>query len=156
MTRSIIALSFAAGLCAVSVGPANAAGHGGGGFLGGGGGVHGGGYGYRGGYGYGYRGYGGYGWWGPGVALGLGLGAIAAAPYYYPPPYYYPAPPAVYAPPQTYYQPPTQAYSRMPAAGGGQSCNAGAYVCPIDRPVATGGSCSCRGNNGQRVMGQAN
>jgi hypothetical protein len=148
MTHVVVAVGLSvAALCAVSVTPAHAAGHGGGG-----GGYHGGGYGYHGGHGgyrgwYGYRGsYGGYGWWGPGVALGLGLGAIAAAPYYYPPPYYYPQPPVVYAPPQT----------SSPASGGGQqSCYAGAYICPMDRPIAAGAGCYCLGNSGQRVSGRA-
>jgi hypothetical protein len=153
MTRSIVAVSLAAGLCAALVGQANAGGHGGGGGFHGG--FHGG-FGSRGGFGFGSRGfgnrccYGGYGWWGPGVAFGLGLGAIAAAPYYYPPPYYfppyYPPPPIVYAPPQAYSQGP---------GGAGQSCYAGAYVCPMDRPVATGSGCYCLGNNGQRVGGRA-
>jgi hypothetical protein len=159
MTHVTVALGLSvAALCAVSVPPAYAGGHGGGGgYHGGGRGYHGGGYGYqggygyRGGYGYGYRGgccYGGYGWWGPGVAFGLGLGAIAAAPYYYyPPPYYYSPPPVIYAPPQT--------YSPAPVGGGGQSCYAGAYVCPMDRPVATGAGCYCLGNGGQRVLGRA-
>jgi hypothetical protein len=159
MTRLIVALSLAAGLCAVSVAPANA-GRGGGSFQGGGfhgGGFHGGGFhgGFHNGFHGGFRGgccfRGGF-WW-PGVAFGLGLGAIAAAPYYYAPPGYYP-PPVSYAPPQAYYPP--QAYSQAPVGGGGQSCYAGAYVCPMDRPVATGASCYCPGNDGQRVGGRAN
>ena len=60
-----------------------------------------------------------------------------------------------YSPPQTYYQPPPQGYSQA-QGGGGQSCYAGAYVCPMDRPVATGANCYCPGNNGQRVPGRAN
>ena len=145
MTRSIVALSLAAGLCGVSVAPANA--DRGGGFHGGG--FHGGF--FHGGFHNGFHGgccfRGGF-WW-PGVAFGLGLGAIAAAPYYYAPPYFY------YSPPQTYYQPPPQGYSQA-QGGGGQSCYAGAYVCPMDRPVATGANCYCPGNNGQRVPGRAN
>ena len=70
------------------------------------------------------------------------------SPYYYPPPAYYPPPPpVVYAPPQDY----------SPAhTGAGQMCYAGAYVCPMDRPVATGGGCYCLGNGGQHVWGRAN
>jgi len=71
----------------------------------------GGGYGgYRGGYGHGY-GYGhrGYGFGGGallgGALLGLGIGALAARPYYAPPPVYYAPPPVVYAPPPVYYAP---------------------------------------------------
>jgi hypothetical protein len=158
VTRPIVALSLAAGLCAVSVAPANA-GRGGGGFQGGGfhgGGFHGGG--FHGGFHNGFHGgfrrccfRGGF-WW-PGVPFGLGLGAIAAAPYYYAPPGYYP-PPISYVPPQAYYPP--QAYGQAPVGGGGQSCYAGAYVCPMDRPIATGASCYCPGNDGQRVGGRAN
>jgi hypothetical protein len=168
MTRSIVALSLAAGLCAVSVAPANAGRSGGGGFPGGfhggfPGGFHGGfpgGFhgGFPGGFHGGFRGgccfRGGF-WW-PGVAFGFGLGAIAAAPYWYPPPVYFAPPPVVYAPPQAFFQPPPQAFGQAPGGGGGQSCFAGAYVCPMDRPVATGASCACPGNNGQRVGGRAN
>ena len=79
------------------------------------GGYGGGGYGYRGGYGgggYGGRGYGGYGYnrgpdIGPvigGALLGLGVGAVLAAPYLAPPP------PVIYAPPPSYYPPPGYAY----------------------------------------------
>ena len=63
--------------------------------------------GYRGGYGYGYRGYGGFGFGGAflgGAILGLGVGALAARPYYAPP-VVYAAPPVVYAPPPVYYAP---------------------------------------------------
>ena len=54
-------------------------------------------------YGYGYRGY------GPGAivggaVLGLGIGALLAAPAYAPPP-------VVYAPPPAYYPPPAYAYA---------------------------------------------
>ena len=47
----------------------------------------------------------------PGVALGLGIGALALAPYAYapyyaPPPVYYAPPPVYYAPPPVYYAPP--------------------------------------------------
>jgi hypothetical protein len=81
--------------------------HGGyGGYRGGYGGGYGG---YRGGYGggYGYRGYGGFGFGGAllgGAILGLGVGALAARPYYAPP-VYYAAPPVVYALPPVYYAP---------------------------------------------------
>jgi hypothetical protein len=79
------------------------------------------------------------GYYGPGYYPG---------PYYYPPPAYYPPPPpVVYAPPQAYSPPP---------AGSGQMCYAGAYVCPMDRPVAVGEGCYCLGNGGQRVWGKAN
>lgn len=64
-------------------------------------------------------------------------------PVYYPPPYYAP-PPVVYAPPPPY----------SPEYGG--SCNAGAYACPLDRPLPPGSACYCIGNGGQRVRGNAN
>ena len=76
--------------------------------------------------------------------------------YYPPPPVYYPPPPVVYAPPPQVYSPPPQAYSPQARTGGGQSCYAESYVCPMDRPVAAGGSCYCLGNGGQRVWGRAN
>jgi hypothetical protein len=83
--------------------------------------------------------------------------AFYPPPYYYPPPAYYPPPPVVYAPPQNYSQAPQQNYSQAPSqSGGGQACYAGAYVCPMERPVASGASCYCAGNGGQRVWGQAN
>ncbi len=64
-------------------------------------------------------------------------------------------------PPPVYYTPPpaqsaaAPAYSPAPS-GEGQSCYAGPYVCPMDRPVASGGPCYCIGNGGQRVSGRAN
>jgi hypothetical protein len=177
MNRSIIALTLAVALCATaSIAPANAGGgRGGGGWHGGGGGWgwhgggggwgwhggggswgwHGGGWGWHGGCCWG----GGWGWWGPGVALGLGLGALAA-PYYWPPPVYFPPqvwapPPQVWAPPQQGFSQTPQGFSQAPGGGGGQSCYAGAYVCPMERPVASGAGCYCPGNNGQRVPGRA-
>src|ERR1700761_6320407 len=67
------------------------------------------------------------------VGIGVPFPGFYPAPYYYPPPpvYYAPPPPVVYAPPQTYAPAPQ-------ASGGGQTCYAGAYVCPMDRPTATG------------------
>lgn len=85
----------------------------------------------------------------------VGIGIPFYGPGFYPPPYYYPPPayypPPVYAPPQTYA--PAQAAA---PAGAGQSCYAGAYVCPMEHPVASGGGCYCSGNDGQRVWGRAN
>jgi hypothetical protein len=105
----------------------------------------------------------------------VGIGIPFYGPGFYPPPLYYPPPPIYYAPPPppAYYIPP-QAYSPAPGvaqsgmaqsgmaqsgmaqSGAGQACYAGSYVCPMDRPVATGGSCYCPGNGGQRVWGRAN
>jgi hypothetical protein len=93
------------------------------------------------------------------VFVGIGIpfygpGFYPPPPVYYPPPpIYYPPPPVVYAPPPAYSPP--QNYSPGPS-GGGQTCYAGAYVCPMDRPVATGAGCYCPGNDGQRVWGRAN
>jgi hypothetical protein len=99
----------------------------------------------------------------------IGFGFPFYGPGYYPPPVYYPPPPVYYAPPPpAYYVPPPQTYSPPPAysqgpaysqagpTGGGQACYAGPYVCPMDRPVATGAGCYCPGNGGQRVWGKAN
>ena len=116
----------------------------------------------------------------------IGVGIPLYGPGFYPPPVYYPPPPVYYAPPPppvyyappppVYYAPPPPVYytppqSYAPApdlaparigranagqAGAGQACYAGAYVCPMDRPVASGGSCYCAGNGGQKVWGRAN
>lgn len=78
-------------------------------------------------------------------------------PLYYPPPAYYPPP--VYAPPPVIYAPPppvtfTPPPSYPPVARG-QSCYAGAYVCPMEHPTASGSTCYCPGNGGERVWGRA-
>jgi hypothetical protein len=93
----------------------------------------------------------------------VGIGIPFYGPGFYPPPVYYPPPPVYYAPPPVVYAPPPvsyappQNYSQAPGpAGDGQMCYAGPYVCPMDRPVASGGSCYCLGNGGQRVWGRAN
>ena len=87
----------------------------------------------------------------------VGVGIPFYGPGFYPPPYYYPPPPPVYyaPPPPVVYAPP-QVYAPPPPPGAGQSCYAASYVCPMDRPVATGSSCYCLGNGGQRVWGRAN
>ncbi|HBK06236.1 MAG TPA: hypothetical protein DDZ81_10280 [Acetobacteraceae bacterium] len=94
----------------------------------------------------------------------VGIGIPFYGPGYYPPPVYYPPPPAyfpppVYYPPPPVYYPPPQTYTPAPApraSGAGQSCYAGPYVCPMDRPAPTGASCYCLGNAGQRVSGRVN
>jgi len=68
----------------------------------------------------------------------------------------YPPPPGYY-PPQGGYTP-SGAYT--PSMGGGpvegaQSCQAGAYVCPLVQDTPPGGACSCPGHGGQPVRGQA-
>jgi hypothetical protein len=89
----------------------------------------------------------------------VGIGVPFYGPTYYPPPVYYP-PPAYYPPPPPVYYtpPPPTVYTPAPSAqaGIGQMCYAGSYSCPMDRPVAPGGSCYCLGNGGQRVWGRAN
>jgi len=118
-----------------------------------------------------------------GVGVGVPLfypPYIAPPPAYYPPyygsPYYAPpdssfsytppsqpqnlAPPQGY-PPQGY---PSQGYGPggyapgggNPAYGMAQSCQAGAYICPLVTDTPPGGRCSCPGHDGQRIRGQAN
>ena len=90
----------------------------------------------------------------------VGIGIPFYGPGFYPPPIYYPPPPVYYAPPPPMYYTPPQAYATpapaMRSGGGGQSCYAGPYVCPMDRPVSPGAGCYCPGNGGQKVWGQAN
>jgi hypothetical protein len=92
---------------------------------------------------------------------------VVAPPAYYPP--YYPPP--AYAPPgnEFSYSPPgSQPQTLAPPRGysqsgaypqysgdDGQSCRAGAYVCPLVEDTPPGGACSCPGNNGRRVRGRA-
>jgi len=86
------------------------------------------------------------------VFVGFGFPMFYGPPVYAPPPVYYP-PPMYYAPPPpVVYAPPPQSYSPSPA---GQSCYAGAYYCPMERPVAPGSGCYCT-VNGSRVWGRAN
>lgn len=98
MTRKFLAFSLAASTLALMVAAPVTSAHAD--WRGGG---YGRGYGYRHGYGYGHRGI------GPGAIvggalLGLGVGALLAAPYVAPPP-----PRVVYAPPP--YYPPAYAYA---------------------------------------------
>jgi hypothetical protein len=101
-------------------------------------------------------------------------------PYYYGPPAGYPppgstfsysppgsqpqslAPPSGYGPPRGYSSQdgyaPSGGYA--PSMGGGrtesvQSCQAGAYVCPLVQDTPPGGACSCPGHGGHMVRGQA-
>jgi hypothetical protein len=95
------------------------------------------------------------------IWVGIGIPFYGYGPGYYPGPYYYyPPPPVYYTPPPPVVYAPPQAYSPAPAAaprdGAGQACYAGPYVCPMDRPVATGAGCYCPGNGGQKVWGRAN
>jgi len=89
------------------------------------------------------------------VFVGIGIPFYGPG-YYAPPPVYYPPPPIYYAPPPVVYAPARPYTSAPPGVGAGQVCYAGPYSCPMDNPVATGGSCYCLGNGGQRVWGRAN
>ncbi len=84
-------------------------------------------------------GYWGPGYWGPPAYY-------YPPPIYYPPPVYYPpAPPVVFTPPADQAGPPA----------GAQSCDAGAYVCPLERTLPVGATCWCRDNTGRRAYGRA-
>lgn len=107
------------------------------------------------------------------LAAAAVLGSLAAVPraeayvrYYFgfggplwgPPAYYYPPP--IYYPPPAYYPPPppvvfTPPDSQPAPSGVAQSCDAGAYVCPLERPLAFGAVCWCRDNAGRRAYGRA-
>jgi len=88
------------------------------------------------------------------VFFGFGMPLYFGPPVYAPPPVYYP-PPAYYAPPPVVYAPPpAYAPQYAPQYQTGQSCYAGAYVCPMDRPVTPGSGCYCT-VNGTRVWGRA-
>ena len=117
------------------------------------------------------------------IFIGFGV-PLFLPPVFAPPPVYYPpyyAPPPAYAPPGNtfnYAPPGSQPQSLAPPGGyapsggytssggytpsmggpsgaGAQSCQAGAYVCPLVEDTPPGGACSCPGHNGQRIRGQA-
>ena len=81
----------------------------------------------------------------PGFGFGFGFPG-----FYYPPPVYYPPPPVMYAPPPMSYAP-TRFYAPPPQSGG--RCNAGPYVCPMERPAPIGKACYCRSNTGGTGLG---
>ncbi|HEY8614019.1 MAG TPA: hypothetical protein VIL69_22390 [Roseomonas sp.] len=86
------------------------------------------------------------------VSFGIGIGP--AYPVYpaYPYPYAYPPPPpAYYVPPYPAYAPPYPSYAPRPA---GQTCYAGAYICPLERPLPAGDACACPAQNGRRAWGR--
>ena len=90
-------------------------------------------------------------WWRGGVWIGgpVFVGPpVVYPPVVYPPPVYYPPPPPVW------YTPP-QAQAAPPATPTGQSCYAGPYVCPMDRPVASGSACYCLSNERSKIWGRA-
>ena len=86
--------------------------------------------------------------------LYFGLPPVVIAP---PPPvYYYPPPPVFVGPPPVYEAPPAafpQSYGGPPPPG--TACYAGQWVCPLDRPTASGDSCACPTASG-RLWGRAN
>ena len=85
-----------------------------------------------------------------GVFFGFGVPA-----FYYPPQFYYPVPPVFYAaPPPVFYTPPFGAQGFGPGTRVG-SCDAGPYVCPLERPLAPGATCWCPSNRGGRAYGRA-
>jgi hypothetical protein len=98
------------------------------------------------------------------VWVGFGFPLFVGPPAYYPPPVYYP-PPAYYPPPVYYSRPPAYYYAPPPPPPGsgyvaprysssGQSCIAGATLCPMERPTASGSACYCTTMTG-RVWGRA-
>jgi hypothetical protein len=90
------------------------------------------------------------------VFVGFGVPLSAGPPAYYPPPVFYP--PAPYDPPPAYYPPPGHPaglQTGFASPQGGQSCNAGGLMCPMERPVSAGSACYCRDRNGQRVWSRA-
>ena len=93
-----------------------------------------------------------------GVFLGFGVGVPVYPAYpYYPPGYYPPAyyPPTVYPAYPGYAAPyPVAPPAYVAPRPAGQACYAGAYVCPMDRPVAAGDACSCPAQGGQRAWGR--
>ena len=75
--------------------------------------------------------------------VGFGFGFPFFAPFY---PFY--GPPVVFAPAPVVYASPPVVYTQPPpynAAPSGR-CYAGAYVCPLKRPIAVGSPCSCPTN----------
>lgn len=88
------------------------------------------------------------------VFVGVGIGVPFFGPGFFPGPYYYP-PPVYYVPPPVYYTPPQTYSPPVASSSGGQSCYAGQYVCPMERPTTSGASCYCPGGGGQRVWGRA-
>ena len=79
------------------------------------------------------------------VFLGFGPPVWGPPAYYAPPGYYPPPPPVVFTPPEDQAGPPEAA----------RSCDAGAYVCPLDHLLPVGASCWCRDNAGRRAYGRA-
>ena len=74
--------------------------------------------------------------------IGFGFGFPVFAPVYPFAPFY--GPRVVFAPAPVFYAPPPVVYAAPPpyAAPPGR-CYAGAYVCPLRRPLTVGSRCSC-------------
>ncbi len=95
-------------------------------------------------------------YWRGGVFFGFPAFSYYVAPpvYYAPPPVVYAPPPVVYAPPSAYANPQASSQADAYSQDGAGSCSAGAYICPLDRPLQPGAACSCPANRG-RVSGFA-
>jgi hypothetical protein len=76
-------------------------------------------------------------------------------PLYYPLPIYR-YPPSVYYPPPVYYGPEVTAPPPLGYYARGGQCDAGRYVCPLDRPSLVGSNCYCIGNDRRRAWGRVN
>jgi hypothetical protein len=79
-------------------------------------------------------------WWRGGWGYNGGIVIGVVPPFFLPPPVVYAAPPPVY------YAPPPPPYYSAPAyhpTVSGQSCYAGAYVCPLEHATPVGANCSC-------------
>ncbi|SHJ36036.1 hypothetical protein SAMN02745194_02404 [Roseomonas rosea] len=89
------------------------------------------------------------------VTFGFGFGpAYPVYPAYpYPYPYAYPVPPPAWTvPPYPAYAPPPVVV--VPPRPPGQTCYAGAYICPLDRTLSAGDACGCPAPNGGRAWGR--
>lgn len=89
-------------------------------------------------------------WWRAGWGWG-GVGIAVVPPVVVPPPVVVAPPPVIYA------APPVVAVPAAPPPvvyrAGGRSCDAGAYICPLDQPASIGTTCSCATKSGQPVYG---
>lgn len=90
------------------------------------------------------------------VAAGLALVPSTANAWwhggFYGPRFVFFGPPVIYAPPPVVYAPPPVVYAPAPPPAyvpAGQTCYAGAYVCPLERATPVGAGCSCPTNTGR-------
>ncbi len=87
--------------------------------------------------------------------IGFGFGVPVFAPFYPFYPFY--GPRVVLAPAPVFYPPPPVVYPSPPPYGTAPPgrCYAGAYVCPLKRPLAVGSPCTCPTNTA-RAAGRVN